>query len=101
MKTEEELKAEIAAIEKDAKAARASLDQCHADLLAKQLEPVEVKYGIKIGSIVNNGEQDFKITTIKPYSDWKPNIWGAARKQNGEFGSMVRYVYGNWTVVQK
>lgn len=74
-----------------------------AAIAAERASLIFQKYGVKVGSIVRNPENDrtYRVTWVT-VACWpcRPTLYGSPQRKDGTFGVAERNLFGSWELVE-
>ena len=78
------------------------LSACRKNIATARLEWFKTEYGIVIGSIVQDSKGNiYKVTSIDTCWNKRPWLQGLLKKKDGAFGTGIRNIYSDWTLLSR
>lgn len=90
----------IAALEAEEQMLLLKLSECRKNITTAKLDWIKSTYGVAVDSVVQDSNGNiYKVTSID--TRWKDRPWlqGHLKKKDGAFGTGIRNIYSDWTLL--
>ena len=92
----------IAALEAEEQTLLLKLSECRKNITTAKLDWIKSTYEVAVDSVVQDSKGNiYKVTSID--TRWKERPWlqGHLKKKDGAFGTGIRNIYSDWTLLSR